>query len=987
MVNYFTAVLDVVKLLWDPLARQISYVKNVEKNVENLRKERDVLTHEESDVTKEVERAKLQRRDPKAKVNSWLKDVNDVKNEVSDIEKEFKENMRCLKECLPNYYNRRKLSKRALETTSKVKELKGKVISEDAIAVDQLPPTAHTLPTPSLRAKTSAEIISEQILGWIKDAKIGMVGVYGMGGVGKTTIMMNINNRLKDAKLFQSIIWVTVSEDLNLKRLQTDIAKKVQLNLQEGDDEVNRAAKLHDALLTRQKFLLILDDLWKSFPLEKVGIPEPNEENGCKIALTSRSLDVCRGMKTDKNVKVKELSKEEAWDLFKDHLGSNVVLASNVQTIAKLVTEECGGLPLALITVGEALRDIDDVHEWSHALNQLRSSECEIEGIQDEVFRRLQFSYNRLSNEKSRACFLYCSLYPEDYKIPVEEVIKYWICEQLIDERGDIQSQIDNGHSIVNGLTRACMLESFIDEVGIKYIKMHDLLRDMAIDITKHNPRFIVKAGTGMEELLKDEEWVGDVERVSLMSNRIHNLVATPNCPKLTTLFLQGNPLEGHITPSFFRNQHMCGLKVLDLSDSRIECLPDSLSSLVNLRALVLTKCCYLSAIPSLAKLNELRLLDLSFTNIDQLPQGMERLANLRFLDLSYMYKLERIDAGVISKLPHLEHFTAWQNKLILSIILDDQMEILTRLVHLRLSFSNLVTFSHYVQFGQSHKLKKFSFSIGNIVCKESYIKLDEINYLYEFERLVYLGDLQVGTRESLHLLPANTVDLIMIECSNFTRLSLLSLQNVEGLKFCRITWCFSMKSVLSVKDNVSFLTALEHLFLESLPNLQTVCRGVATPGTFQSLNSIIIYDCYKLKNLFSVGWLKNLQNLEKISIKNCNEMTDLVTEEEDEEISAAYNITLPKLKNLYLLRVNKLKKICSKVLVCSSMVLIQIEGCSKLKKIPFSVGTSSMAFQGEIRGTRKWWNTLEWDDPATKPLLHPLFKEVEGDDNDDDDN
>ncbi|XP_058068875.1 probable disease resistance protein At5g43730 [Magnolia sinica] len=144
------------------------------------------------------------------------------------------------------------------------------------------------------------------------DAKIGMVGVYRMGGVGKTTIMININNRLKDAKLFQSIIWVTVSEDLNLKRLQTDNAKKVELDFKEDDNEVSRAAALHEALMNRQKFLLILDDMWKSFSLKQVGIPEPSEENGYKIALTSRSLDVCHGMKTDKNIKVEELSKEEA---------------------------------------------------------------------------------------------------------------------------------------------------------------------------------------------------------------------------------------------------------------------------------------------------------------------------------------------------------------------------------------------------------------------------------------------------------------------------------------------------------------------------------------------------------------------------------------------------------------------------------------------------------------------------------------------------
>ncbi|XP_058105059.1 disease resistance protein SUMM2-like [Magnolia sinica] len=1001
-MDFFKAVLEVVKFLWDPLARQISYVKNLNKNVEDLRKNMDELTSKENDVTNEIERAKLQRRVPREEVNNWLKDVENVKNEVTVIEKEFAEQERCCNGCVPDCYTARKLSKRALEKASKVHELKQKSLFEGGVAVDQLPATVHTLPTTSLEGKTSAEKTLEQILGCIMDAKIGMIGVYGMGGVGKTTIMMNINNRLKDAKHFNSIIWVTVSQDFNLERLQTDIAKKVELVLQEGDDDVSRASALYEALMKRRKFLLILDDMWKAFSLEKVGIPKPSKENGCKIALTTRSWDVCGGMKTDKVIKVQVLSEEEAWVLFKDNIGSDVVLASDVQEIAELVAKECGGLPLALITVGGALRGVKDVHEWRDALNQLRSSVTEIEGMQDEVFGRLKFSYNRLSNEKSRACFLYCSLYPEDYKIPVEEVIKYWICEGLIDEVGDIQAKIDNGHSIVNKLVRACMLESSIDNV--RYVKMHDLIRDMAIGITKHNPLFIVKAGIGMEEPPNDDEWLTEVERVSLMRNKIHSLLATPNCYKLTTLFLQDNPLQGHISASLF--QHMCSLRVLDLSDSHIQRLPDSLSDLVNLRALVLTECKYLSTVPSLAKMKELRLLDLSSTIIEVLPHEMEGLAKLRFLDLSGMYKLKTIETGVISKLLCLEHFMALGDGFIQAFKpqerkVSDELANLSRLVLLKLSFPNLVTFSHYVKSEQWRKLKKFSFFVGAedpmSYRQFSYIKGDEIgdeiNYLYEVEHLVYLENLRLGTRKSPLLLPANTIELAIKNCTNFSRLSLLSLTNVEGLKLCYINECRRVKSILSVEDNASFLTSLEHLLLEEVPNLQTVCQGVlATLGTFQSLKTIIIVNCHRLKNLFSAGWLKNLQKLETIFVKDCDGMEELVAEEEEDEISVTNDInnditiTLPMLKNIYLSDVHKLKKICGKVLMCSSMAFIKIKGCLKLQKIPFSVGTSPVTFEGEIEGTGKWWDKLEWDDAAIKPLLLPLYKKLEDDDTDDSD-
>ncbi|XP_058086050.1 disease resistance protein At4g27190-like [Magnolia sinica] len=974
MMDCFKDHFEVVKLLWNPLAQQIIYVIDLNKNVEHLKTKRDRLVARVKDVSDKVERAKLQRMVPLAEVSNWLNEVENVKNKVTVIENKFEEYNRCGIGCLRNYCIGWKLSKGALEKISEMDMLMENGLFEGGVAIDELPATAHTLPMTFLKGKTSAEKTLDQILDWIMDEKIGIIGIYGMGGVGKTTIMKNINNRLKDAKLFHSIIWVTVSQDLDLKRLQAKIAKHVKLDLKEcDDDEESRATALHEALMKSQKFLLILDDMWKAFSLEKVGIPEPSEENDCKIALTTRSSDVCRGMKTKKTIRVETLSEEEAWLLFKDHIGSDMELDSDVEAVAELVVEECGGLPLALVTVGGALRDVDDIHEWRHALNQLRGLTTDIEGMQDNVFGRLKFSYDRLNDDKSRACFLYCSLYPEDYQIPVEEVIKYWIWEGLIDEVGDTEAEIDNGYFIVNRLVRACMLESGVDYNGIEFVKMHDLLRDMAIIITNHEPRFIVNAGNIMEESLKDEEWVKDVERVSLMYSGIKSLLETPNCCKLTTLFLQGNPLEGHITPSLF--QHMCVLKVLDLSYASIKCLPDSLSNLVNLRALVLKCCGFLTTVPSLAGLNELRLLDLSSTAIQRLPPGMKRLKKLRFLDLSEMHNLKRIQAGLVSKLLRLEHFSALYSHCIQPFkpqerSLLDEITRLTRLVHLRLSFPNVATFLHYSESGQWQKLKKFSFDVGygnrmSMKANTSLLQQYDLNsvkkrFLDSVERSVFVNDLQIATRKNPLLMPANTNGLCIYKCP-------------------------SMEFI----DNAYFLTALQHLSLHGLQNLQTFYQGAATPGAFRNLKEVTIKECHGLKNLFSVASLKNLKNLETIFICNCEGMEELVADEEEEEISEVDNsnneiiITLPMLKILNLHKVWNLKKICGKRLVCSCMVSIDIKACHKLQHISLSISTTlSMTLEGEIRGTRKWWEALEWNDLATKPLLLPLFNEV-GDDED----
>ena len=60
-------------------------------------------------------------------------------------------------------------------------------------------------------------------------------------------------------------------------------------------------------------------------------------------------------------------------------------------------------------------------------------------------------------------CFLYCSLYPKDYKIRREELIGRFIGEGLIDRMKIRQVEFDRGHTILNELENSCLLEGIID--------------------------------------------------------------------------------------------------------------------------------------------------------------------------------------------------------------------------------------------------------------------------------------------------------------------------------------------------------------------------------------------------------------------------------------------------------------------------------------------------------------------------------------------
>ncbi|XP_028766524.1 probable disease resistance protein At1g12290 [Neltuma alba] len=293
-------------------------------------------------------------------------------------------------------------------------------------------------------------------------------------------------------------------------------------------------------------------------------------------------------MEIDKDVEVKVLEDDEAWNLFKDKVGEELVLSDpDLQSIAMEVAKECGGLPLAIIAIGRALRNTTSIREWQNALEELRTSSDGIYNIDEAVCSRLKLSYSKLKDDTRQSCFLFCALYPKGHLIDENELINYWVWEDLLGG-GSMAEMKRKGQKIIRQLISACLLELKIEN-GVRYVKLHDLIGDMALTIMSTKPRCIAKAGMGQVKLPPPQEWKEDVQWASLMRNDVKYIGFSPMCPRLTSLLLQCNSFEQNILDDFFDN--MQGLKVLDLSYTGISALPMSLSDLKNLRALICSQC------------------------------------------------------------------------------------------------------------------------------------------------------------------------------------------------------------------------------------------------------------------------------------------------------------------------------------------------------------------------------------------------------------
>ncbi|XP_058077208.1 disease resistance protein At4g27190-like [Magnolia sinica] len=391
---------------------EIRSLSDLNYNIEALLRETENLKSKRDDVLRTIQQGKRQGKTTTNKAENWLEDVNNVLVEVLMIKLDFDLKKTILNGHFTNYIARYKLARWAVRKLDDVKELNKK--SLDDLITRPPPSRVVHMPTTATNSQTTSQRTVDEIWQCLQDDENWIICVYGMGGVGKTTLMKSVNNRLIGTQDFDVVVWITVSKEFNMERIQKEIGNS--LGVYFSDDEPKRVILF--SALKDLKYMLILDDLWHEFELEEAGIPKPNGQNGCKIVITTRFIQVGNAIEADKHIRVNTLTSEESWNLFCEKAGY-VARMPQIRPLAEQVATECGGLPLAIITVGCAMRHKEKKELWLDALRSLRGSAPEIPGMEPKVFLSLKLSYDHLDDDKYKHCFLYCALFPEDYSIKI----------------------------------------------------------------------------------------------------------------------------------------------------------------------------------------------------------------------------------------------------------------------------------------------------------------------------------------------------------------------------------------------------------------------------------------------------------------------------------------------------------------------------------------------------------------------------------------
>ncbi|GLU05990.1 hypothetical protein SLE2022_230600 [Rubroshorea leprosula] len=965
-----------------PTCNCIDQYRNFNDDVGEMRRELDTLTNRKQDIESRIEGAEASGgRIVRREVQDWLKQVQDINVDVQA----FLEKVQGIK-C----YKRACLDKLVSRKIDVVRKMLKKGSFPEGLVIERAPARGNRIPTENLVGQISTR---EEIWGYLMGDEVGMIGVCGIGGVGKTAIMKNLNNDLLREPRFQEVIWVTVSHPLNVFELQKMIAGAMRERLLDDDEVMMRAGALMD-IMGRVKFVLILDDVWEKFSLKEVGIPDPKAQNGCKVVVTSRSIEVCSYMSC-KIVKVQPLLQKESLKLFLDTVGDGVLKVPGLEEILKLIVKECAGLPLAIVVIAGSMRGVDDVNVWRNALAELRDRVKSVKDSNDEIFNRLRFSFDRLDSLEVKNCFLYCSFFKEDYVFSRRELIECWIDEGIIfDGLPSREAAYDRGHAIIDRLEKNFLLEKDYRTVGlggsamsIPGAKMHDVVRDMAIISIGPEFGYMIKAGMNLVELPDEHGWVKDPKKLSLMENNILKvpLSLSPKCSTLSTLILSSNSNLSEIPESFFGE--MLTLKVLDLSSTAVETLPTSISKLKNLSTLRLQLCKKLKYLPSLANLKGLKKLDLHRAGIEVVPQGMGMLISLEYLDLLFCPNLKEIPIGLLLNLSSLQYLAVCCLRETTIVRNFQEVARLKKLETLECNFDDIQHFNSLV-----NKFKDFQRAIAY-----SLVVGSAKDMLRRSKHELVITDCEI--EEKCIVLPNKLEDLWIIRLKNMgSSLSKITLlEKANELRMCNIHFCEEIECVLELDSSssssllrCSVFDKLEELWLRGLPRLCELVRveGEATPPhLFSNLKKLSVVECLGIRKLLPLELLQTLQNLEAITVVYCHQMQEIIASlDSDASSSDKFTFTFPKLRELCLFYLPQLKSICSAkgVMVCNSIETIEMGGCPKLKRIPVQLpqldnGQPSPPLHlKEIEiweDSKEWWESVEWDHPNAKNLLQPFLK------------
>ncbi|CAN6724662.1 unnamed protein product [Malus baccata var. baccata] len=450
----------------------------------------------------------------------------------------------------------------------------------------------------------------EHINLWLQDPShdVGIFVVYGLPGIGKTTIakcVYNSNFKSFEGSSYVESIRETASHPDGLVQIQKQILYDILNGEKEKIHNVSEGIiKIERAISTR-RVLLVLDDVDHMDQLDAVLRMKDRFYPGSKIIITTRRT---RLLKAREGVTVHEvgpLGFDASLELLSWHAFGQDHPREGYEKYSKEVVQHSGRLPLALKVLGSSLFE-EPERVWKSTLEKL-------EVIPNgEIMNKLRISYDSLQDDHDQKLFLHIACFfigrDEDYIVRILDECDFkTICG-------------------IQNLRDRCLVTIDMDNK----LSMHDVIRDMGREIVRRESdeignRSRLWRSKDSFEVLREKNGKQAIEGLKL---DMHELLT--NSPK--------NSKENVLETNSFARMHK--LKLLCLRHVRLDGYYAELPTR-------LTWLCWLEfpldSMPIDFSLEKLVVLEMQYSNLKQLCKRANFLPSLKILDVSHSHALTKI--------------------------------------------------------------------------------------------------------------------------------------------------------------------------------------------------------------------------------------------------------------------------------------------------------------------------------------------------------
>nr|ARA91516.1 CNL-I [Cucumis melo] len=513
------------------------------------------------------------------------------------------------------------------------------------------------------RPETSSFILEGEVIGRDDDKKgivhflldtnvaqenVAVVAIIGMGGLGKTALAQSIYGDMKENKHFELTMLVCISEEFDVKIIVEKIIESLTKKRPEPNLQLDTLQNMLREKIDGKRYLLVMDDVWNVNREKWINLKAflTGGAKGSRILITTRTHQVAHTSETVLFHHLSELNKNSSWELFRKMAFSNeseVLENSKLVIIGKEIVANLKGSPLALRVIGSYLYSKKTEKDWlsfkDNELGTIMQQENEIQSI-------LKISFNQLSSGLKQ-CFTYCALFPKDYEIQKDDLIKQWMAQGFIQPQNK-KTMEDVGDDYFKEL----LGRSFFQDIKknkwgeIKEFKIHDFMHDLACSVvenvcvlTNDDTKTIDKRTrhVSISTFISKTRWKVITESLKEAKNlRTLNYacdkIDLSNHLQLRTLNVD---FLYHVPKCIGKMKH---LRYVNLSNTWIDFLPKFITKLYNLETLILRNCQRLMGLPSdIKNLINLRHLDIMHCNSNCwsfMPMGLGSMTSLQTMNL-----------------------------------------------------------------------------------------------------------------------------------------------------------------------------------------------------------------------------------------------------------------------------------------------------------------------------------------------------------------